>query len=512
MNTKLQIAKNFLSSWVYKILKLVLSLVLIPILITDLGKEDYGIIILVGSILAFGTLIEFGLRTSLVHFFSVSIAQKDYQRFNGFFSTGLILYLGFFAVVSSVLLVFAPQITAVFTDNPGSAYDAVLLLRTYGVGTLLISFITPVFGAIISSHNRYDFSNYRTVIIESTSILTLIVAIKYFGVGLYGWAVISFIFKVITFTVIMLFALRLVPQLKLSRGFFDRATVKELFGFGIITFIGGVSRKMKIDADPMILSAFLGPASLPIYRSGVSMPAHARPLVSTLTGQIHVVSTAFYAQGEKEKFFSVYEKGTKYTLLIEIPVLILFTLFAYPILNLWLGNALSPAEIEIAMWCMIGMALVDFCFYLEGSSYAILYAMKRLKLMTFTDLLLGVSNLTASILILKYTDYGIPGVIFPTIVIEFIARPIYLFYTAGVMGYSRKRILPAIYIPVAKVMGLTFLAAYLVKSLIPPSNLFWLLTNILIYGLIWLALSWRMGLNSKDREDILGTLKIRRNA
>jgi O-antigen/teichoic acid export membrane protein len=499
---KKQIVLNFISAWVSKMVKLGTALYITPMYIEVFGKENFGLIILLGTILAFSALADFGIRSGLIRYLAKSIAVKDNHSFNQYVNTSLLVYLCIWTVLTGLLLFFAADIVAFFKIPPSLVSLAILLLRTYGVISLFFNFCTPIFAAVSSSYNRYDVTNYREMIISFISIITIIIAVKYFHVGVIGWAVITVLFQILTFGVITLLAFRFAPYMKISTAYLSKTKFSEILKFGGITFIGGWSRKMKIDADPLVLSSFYGPGVIPLYRSGVSIPSHTRPLIAALSGQINTVSTSLYAQGDMKRFYKLFESGSKYTILMGTGMLVLLTVFAYPISHLWLGKVLNEEDIMVVARCMQLMAIVDFCFYIEGSSYTVLYAMNRLRFMTFTDIFLGVTNILASIALLKYSSLGTIAVLIPTVVLEGIARPFYLFYTASEIGYERYKVFMHILLPVLPVIGATFLGAFATRFFTSEFTLFTLILNIGIVGLIWLASVWFLSLNAEEKKEV----------
>lgn len=506
---KKQILKNFISAWFYKFVKLGTSLLLIPIFIDEFGKDGYGIVILISSILSFSVLFEFGIRSGLVRFLAKCQASEDHQNFNEYFNTAIVIYLTIWVVLACVLIATAPFICIQFGIPEKYNEISILLLRTFGVITIFWSFVTPIFSAVTSAFNRYDITNYRQSILGTVSIVTIILAVKYLKIGIVGWAVLTAFFDFVTVCSIIFITFKLAPFLKMSATYYRRSKLSDMLGFGFISFIGWWSRKMKVDADPLILSSIFGPSVIPVYRAGVSMPSHTRPLIAALSGQIHTISTTLYAKGDLKRFNKVFETGTKYTLLMGVPMLVGFLFFSDDILSLWLGTRFTENELAVAAMCMQGMAIIDFCFYLEGSSYAVLYGMNKLKFMTFTDIGLGIINITSSILLVKYSSLGVPAVLLPTIMLEGVARPLYLYYTAGVMGYTKTHILPRIYTPVLIALLVTSLAGWLAEELLPSISL----TNLLLKGFLvavcCVGAMWFIGLNNVDRQEIFYTLKTK---
>ena len=70
------LAKNFSYSIVYKILALIISLTLVPLLIDILGVEEYGLWVTFTSLLVWISLFDFGLGYALKNTVSKSLANS----------------------------------------------------------------------------------------------------------------------------------------------------------------------------------------------------------------------------------------------------------------------------------------------------------------------------------------------------------------------------------------------------------------------------------------------------
>lgn len=504
-----QILKNFISSWVSKGIKLFTSLLLIPIFIKELGKDGYGLVVLLTTILGLAALGDFGIRASLVRQLTIAGTKNDKKEFNSYFNTALGLYLIVWVVFSILLFLFAPFLAKVFKANGAFFSETVFLLRTFGILSLFWTFTTPLAIAITTSLNRFDISTYRETIINTISILFMIIAIKYLKWGLHGWALVSIVFQFITVASIWIIGLKFAPHLKISPRYFKRDLIKPIFAFGGIVAIGGWAWKMKNDAAPLIVSSIFGPSAVALFRVGTAVPLHTRPLISSVCGQIYPVATAAFAKNDTDKTRQIFETASKYTLLMGALVVTGFLFLAEPFLQLWLGNRLSAKDVHTAALCMQLMATVDFCFYIEGASYSILYGMNRLRFRVLSDICLGVVNVVASYSLVKFTRLGIQAVLIPTIVIEGLVRPFFLFYTAKQINYSAIAVWKEILQPVLLLLLCLLTVGYLFTSIVKISNLAGFLCCLVALGSAWLVSTWVIGLTAKDRQMVLSAIRFK---
>lgn len=503
-----RIFKNFISAWISSIFKLITGLLIVPTFLHYLGKDVYGLIIVLSSILAFSVLADLGIRASLVRYMVVSINKENDRDLNEYLNTASVMYLLICCILCVALYFSAPSLCNTFKVSPHYRDTTILLLRTYGIISIILSFTTPIFTAITTSKNRFDISNYRDSISSILCSITLLVSVKYFHAGIISWAVITTIFQVFTTLSIVYIALKLQPTLKFGIQYFKISRVLDILKFGSIVTIGGWSRMMKIDSDPLILSSIYSPSEVSLYRSGVAIPSQARPLIAALVGQLHTFSTGIYAKDDNEKFKQLFEKGSKFTLMMGSCSLLFFLLLGPDIIHIWLNKNLQPQDMNKVILCMQGMALVDFCFYIEGSSYPILYAMNNLKFMTFTDIFLGVFNVTSSYFLARYSHWGAPSVILPTIVIEGIARPFYLFYTSKAIGFHSGSVLTKILLPCFSMLAICLVFVLSISHYVCVyNNMINFIIKAALLGVSLLPSLWFIALTKEDKGLIFSVIK-----
>jgi O-antigen/teichoic acid export membrane protein len=495
-----RIFKNFLSAWVSRGVKVITGLLIIPTFLHNLGKDAYGLIIVISSILAFSVFADLGIRASLVRYMVVSINKKNDRELNEYLNTASAMYFIISFILCTALYLSAGSLCNVFNVSLKYKETTILLLRTYGIASIFLSFVTPIFTAVTASQNRYDIANYRDTISGVLTSVALLVAVKYFHAGIVGWAIITITFQFLTTLSIIYIAFKLLPTIKFGIQYVNKSLVSPIIKFGSVVAIGGWSRMMKIDADPLILSSVYTPAEVALYRSGVSLPSQTRPLIAALCGQLYTVSTGVYAQDDNKKFKLLFEKGSKFTLLMGACSLLIFLILGPDFIHIWLKKSLQPQDFGKVILCMQAMALVDFCFYIEGSSYSILYAMNKLKFMTFTDIFLGLINISCSYFLAKYSHWGAPAVLLPTIFFEGLARPFYLFYTSKKINYLPGDVFRKILLPCFSVIGICLLFVLPISHYVCVYNdIINFIIKTALFGLVLLPSVWFIGLSKDDK-------------
>ena len=68
---------NVTASYISKFADLLIALLLIPFMVANLGDTDYGLWILVGSVVAYGSLLDFGVGSAVTKYISEYRARGD---------------------------------------------------------------------------------------------------------------------------------------------------------------------------------------------------------------------------------------------------------------------------------------------------------------------------------------------------------------------------------------------------------------------------------------------------
>ena len=68
--------KNVLYSWGDNLAKIAVQFLSIPIILNNLGKDEYGIWITIGGAATFLNLLDFGIANSITRFFARNLGSK----------------------------------------------------------------------------------------------------------------------------------------------------------------------------------------------------------------------------------------------------------------------------------------------------------------------------------------------------------------------------------------------------------------------------------------------------
>ena len=143
----------------------VINLAYVPILLSLIGVAEFGLYRLLGSIIAYFNVLDFGLSATITRFLVKYKTLKDQVKVDKLLTMSLLLYVGIGVILGLCGFVVYYCIPYIFKDSLApdmvdSAKKIFLLLLL----NLLMLFASKVFDAVIISEERFIFHRLISLI------------------------------------------------------------------------------------------------------------------------------------------------------------------------------------------------------------------------------------------------------------------------------------------------------------------------------------------------------------
>jgi O-antigen/teichoic acid export membrane protein len=313
-----------------------------------------------------------------------------------------------------------------------------------------------------------------------------------------AWVIVTLSFNTVAVVVQRHLVLRVVPEIE------RRPSLVDFRLFGSVLRLSGslsllrLSRVLSDTLNPIILTAFLGPSAVTFYRPGATLVRMAGPFAKALREQLQPLTTEAHVSGQKLQLQQLLIVGTRFTILLAIPIYVVLFVFAQAIVDAWVGPALGPGAVTTARVLMM-LAVVEMAICFGGSQFPVLLGVNAVGFVVKLQLVLAVLNLVISVLLVGYTALGILGVIAATVVFEVLCQPLLMNYTARVVGLSVRDYLCAAYARPFAVMIAVAAFAQVLQIILQPHSLIMLLVVAALTGGWWAGITWCLGLEPADR-------------
>lgn len=501
-----QIVRNTLSGWLAVGIRGVLALIMVPFLLSHLGKEGFGLIGILGVIVSMAVVADLGLRSALGRELAEQVARNDLRTFNELASTALVLYFCIACILGLAGWLLAPWIVEVLKVSETLQEDAINSIRIYGTLSIILSFITPVFSAALSSYHRFDIINSIQLIVGIISSIVLFIVIPIVENPLYGWVGVMLVSEVFILLLTIVFFLRFCQGSEIGVGFLNVKRLIPLFHLGGYLYVIQLAQTLTNTANSIVLSLFLGPIGVALYQPASKLSAMFNPIVMTLAEQLFPLTTKFHTTEDKEKLQQIFFWGTKYTLLLGSFVSVSIFIYSEPLARLWLFDSLGEDYLIVAQVMKV-FAIVDLMTYASGTQWPVLLGMKKLKYLSILLIVTAILNVLVSIYFVGFTAAGVVGVLYGTIISKLI-RIVLL--TSYVLGLLKVRFSVFFQRSVSGSLSCLFfpgLGAWILIHNFPCETWTDLLFMVAVTAVLWSFCFWFIGLDSNERGQVVAVIK-----
>lgn len=499
MLTSTRIAINAASRGLATLANAAVGLMLVPYMIGHYGRDGYGLVSLVVAMVGMSAVADLGLRGSLGRFLSEHAALQNVARFNEQASSALSIYLLMGVTLATTFFVLSADIVAALKIPEQLTHEAQFIIRCYGSPGILLTFLVAAFETMIASSNRFDLINNIQTGVGLLRGALIVGVINFSDWGITGWALAMSMALIVNLLLLGFTAWRITPGLRLRLSLVSRKAVVALLSLGGYVFALQLTALIGIRVDPIILTALLGTAAVTLYAPAASLANAFHPLVETLSHQFSPLATGYHVRGDTRHLQDLLLRGTRYTLLMGIPVCTILAVFADRICAAWLGTTLGTDVATVASMLIL-WSVIDFFNYAGGVHYPTLLGMNRLRFLVRLEVPLAVLNIAGSILLVRYSQLGVVGVIVPTVIITAVRRPVTALYTAKACGLTGQEYFRASYRRPLVVATILVLAALGLDNVVNSSSLIALVSCVLLTIMLWIVLCWVLGFERNDRE------------
>lgn len=355
--------RNVVSNWGTFAFAAVSSFFLTPFIVHRLGQDVYGTWALLGSLVGYLGLLDFGVRGAVMRFIAQAHAKGDHLESGRFASAGMFLFSvsSAVAVAGGVIIALAlPHLFSIGPELLGIAQLAVIL----SAGTIALAFINGVFAGIVTGRQRFDLRNAVELAVEVGRVVAVIVALRA-GHGLVALAAIQFACGLARLAGSYVTSRVLYPELRLTRSGWSRLQVSQLLGYSLVTSVMQGANMLVNQINAVIIASFLPIAMVTFYVIGSNLTQYARSITDgisqTMTPRISALQTA----GTPAELRRVPLLSGRTGTLVLLPIVITFLLRGETFIGLWMGAEFSELSgkvlwvLSLPMWLMAGRQIMN---------------------------------------------------------------------------------------------------------------------------------------------------------
>jgi O-antigen/teichoic acid export membrane protein len=378
-----------------------------PLILHALGPADYGLWVVVGSVIGFSSLLDLGIAGAVTRYVAQHVARREFDRAHTLIATALRIYtlLGLVAIAASVVV--AAVIVRLLVTGGQNAHEATLLVVLVGLSVGITIPLSTARGVLFGLQ-RFDIVN----LVDTSGTLVSVAAtvgVLHFGLGLPGMVAINIPVSIVAFAANAWFINHTAPEIRFGWSGASRSLIMPLLRFSWPLFTIRVAGQLQTRTDEIVIASFLPISAVTPYALARKLSELARIAAQQFVKVLLPLASQLDAQGDRAALQSLYVTGTRVTLMIFVPVAAVLILLARPILVAWVGADYSDAGILVVILTLA--SLVDISQWPAG---LILQGMGRHRPLALMSIGNGVANIALSVLLVQ--RLGVVGVALGTLV------------------------------------------------------------------------------------------------
>ena len=400
---------NLISSIIVFIVSMAINFFLTPFILKSLGNEAFGFVGLSNAVVAYAAVVTTAINSVSGRFVAYEWHGGRIESANGYYSSVLAVNLFFCAVIAAAASLFILNLDLVLSVPQNLKFDVTLTFIFYFIN-FCVGLFTGVVTVCAFVRNKLYLVSVRNAV-SSLLLAALIVALFYFFAPMIAYiaasALICGVFVLIS-TIFM--SASIAPELKFSFALFDFNKVKELARSGVWNSFNALNHILLTGMDLFICNVFLGANA-----TGVLSVAKAAPLILEsfcvqISSNFAPKMVQIYASGNVSALVAESKFAMKALAFTMSAPAAIFAAFGREFYALWLPFKSAEEIALIYNLSMISFAPVVLISYVYAL-FNLDSVTNKLRRPAVANTILGISVIAAQIAVLKFTDYGIYGVV-----------------------------------------------------------------------------------------------------
>jgi O-antigen/teichoic acid export membrane protein len=479
-----QLLRSVISNYVGRFIGMGIWFLLTPFILNQLEPTLYGLWVLVGSVMAYGSLLDFGISSTLAKYVAEYRAKGQAEDAQSLIGTALVIYLilGILIIVAAIIL--APFFSRIFNVPAENRSTAMWLVMLAGLGTgsALLSNSTT---AVLRGLQRYDLLNLigviSTLLLAGATVLVLVLGGGVIGIAATGVAVNS-LMLIPTIWIIH----QIAPDLRFGLVGASGRMFRAVTSFSSSIFMLHVGGHLSVKTDEIVVGAFLPVSAVTPYNLARRLSSLPQMLTDQFLTLLLPLASKLHAENNLSRLRSVYIISTRLTLAIFLPAGLGLVFLAGPFLEIWIGPEYSG---YVHLVLILSLAsLIDTCTWPAG---AVLQGMGLPRFSGLMSIISGSANLVLSLILVR--RLGLTGVALGTLIpTAIVCLGFVIPYAARMIGVRFQEVIVHILLPAFLPVVPAGIGMYLLRDVVKPTSIILILllgaTGLLIYLAIYLCM------------------------
>lgn len=489
-----QLKKGALLSYLSIFLTNGIGLLLTPYIIHKLGDSEYGLYTLIGSLIAYIGVLDFGLNNTIIRFVAKYRAQNDKTGEENFLATSLLIYSAISAliVVAGIVLYF--NLDTLFPKLTPAELSKAKLMFVVLIFNLAFELPGGAFAAICSAYEQFVFPR-ALKISEYVLRSVMVVALLWVGGDALSIVILDTILNLLVIAISAYYVFRKL-QVKIQLHAVEFPLVKTIFSYSVWIFIYAIVGQFQWRFGQVVLGMLTGTTAVAIYGVGIMLGTYYGAFSAAISSVFLPRATKMTVlDASPAELTNMMIKIGRFSLLILLLILGGFFLFGQQFVLLWVGKTYSDSWI-IAMTIMVSYTLP----LVQTFANSILEATNRFYFKSLTYIFFIVLGTGLGAFLVPV--FGSLGLLFGSTLGWIISQVVMNVYYHRVIKLELRRFFMAVGARIIPAFLLLVWMGYFLNYL-PGSGWMNLAIKITLFIVLFAVVMFQLGMNAFEKQTLL---------
>jgi O-antigen/teichoic acid export membrane protein len=364
---------NVLWSWTGVAASLFQGIIITRFLIRSLGEEQYGIWILIFSILDYFWFFDLGLNSAVTNFCARFLATKETGKINEVISTSLFYFSLIGICVWAISPILAWNAHRFFTKvPPRDQHEFSNLILLTGISWGLCITI-HFFLSALDGFQRFDLTS-RVMVIQVALRSVGYYLVLRAGHGLVMMAAVYVVTQIIGYILNFLNFRRLFPELRISRHLVRWSMFRDIFRYGIKSLAANASTLVLNQSGALMVSRYLGMEAVGFYMLPSRILQQAIDAVCRVGVVTRSNAAELTATARRDATIALGVYSNRYSLTLFMPLACYLLVYGTILIDRWLGWLMAERSGPLLPIFLLSYSLV---LAAQFNSSALLFGVGR---------------------------------------------------------------------------------------------------------------------------------------
>lgn len=509
MSTTRRIAFGAAAQWISRGMSIVLGLVLMPVLLGNLSKEEVGLWLLLGQSWAVLGILDLGFGAVLTRRIALAkgksggapdaqLTQESLAEIADLIATGRRIYrfmaAGVFLVAWGLGFFYLRNL-----ELQTTSHSVVWMAWTILCVCQALTVWSSIWLAVLQGMGHVGWDALLATLLSGLTLLAQIVAVIC-GSGVGGLAAIAAVGAIVQRVVIRRFSVRRSPELFNFKGSWNPAVLKGVPGLAVRAWLSSLGTVLVFNTDGFFIASAEGAGNIPAYRGAYLAIINVHILASVFAQSSTVFISQLWQAGQQDEVRRIVMRNLRLGLCFMLCGGAGIFFAGESLFNVWLGQGNYVGPFTVAVLVLV--------FLLEQQSFIISSSSRATDHEPFAVLMMTGGLLKLALALPMIRSLGVLGLALSTLVAQLLTAHWFVAWQGlKRLAIPLKDYLRLVLLPAAAVLAIVSCACY-AAQIVASTRPDWviLLAVVAASGLVLGGAFWVLVLTPPQRSRLLSRL------